>query len=114
MIGALGVATAIQAHLQQKMDSIAVMKCLGAKSAQVLRIYVMQTLGLGLVGSAAGIALGTLVQMTLPIFLERYFQVSSMPRFDAVSALQGLMVGVLTVLLFTIPPCWAFATFGPR
>jgi putative ABC transport system permease protein len=104
VIGSLGVATAIQAHLQQKMDSIAIMKCIGAKSAQVLRIYIMQTLGLGLAGSAAGIALGTLVQMTLPLFLERYFRISSMPRFDAVSALQGLLVGVLTVLLFTIPP----------
>jgi putative ABC transport system permease protein len=104
VIGALGVATAIQAHLQQKMDSIAIMKCIGAKSSQVLRIYIMQTVGLGLAGSAAGIAIGTLVQMTLPIFLERYFQISSMPRFDAVSAFQGLLVGVLTVLLFTIPP----------
>ncbi|MDQ1469753.1 MAG: putative transport system permease protein, partial [Bryobacterales bacterium] len=104
VIGALGVATAIQAHLQQKMDSIAIMKCLGAKSAQVLRIYVLQTVGLGLAGSAAGIALGSLVQMIFPIFLERYFHVTSMPRFDAISALQGLLVGVLTVLLFTIPP----------
>jgi putative ABC transport system permease protein len=104
VIGALGVATAIQAHLQQKMDSIAIMKCIGAKSAQVLRIYLMQTVGLGLVGSAAGIAVGSLVQAILPVFLERYFQVSSMPRFDAISALQGLLVGVLTVLLFTIPP----------
>ena len=104
VIGALGVATAIQAHLQQKMDSIAVMKCLGAKSSQVLRIYVLQTLGLGLAGSAAGIAVGSLVQMIFPIFLERYFQVSSMPRFDLLSAFQGLLVGVLTVLLFTIPP----------
>ena len=51
VIGALGVATAIQAHLQQKMDSIAVMKCLGAKSSQVLRIYILQTTGLGLVGA---------------------------------------------------------------
>jgi putative ABC transport system permease protein len=98
------VATAIQAHLQQKMDSIAIMKCLGAKSAQVLRIYVLQTVGLGLAGSAAGIAVGSLVQMIFPIFLERYFHVTSMPRFDAISALQGLLVGVLTVLLFTIPP----------
>lgn len=104
VIAALGVATAIQAHLQQKMDSIAVMKCLGAKSSQVLRIYVLQTIGLGLAGSAAGIAVGSLVQMVFPIFLERYFQVSSMPRFDAVSALQGLLVGLLTVLLFTVPP----------
>ena len=104
VIAALGVATAIQAHLQQKMDSIAVMKCLGAKSSQVLRIYVIQTVGLGLAGSAMGIAVGSLVQMVFPLFLERYFHISSMPRFDAVSALQGLMVGVLTVLLFTVPP----------
>jgi putative ABC transport system permease protein len=104
VIGALGVATAIQAHLQQKMDSIAIMKCLGAKSAQVLRIYILQTIGLGLVGSAAGIAVGSLVQMVFPIFLERYFNIGAMPRFDLISALQGLLVGVLTVLLFTIPP----------
>lgn len=104
VIGALGVATAIQAHLQQKMDSIAVMKCLGAKSTQILRIYVLQTTGLGLVGSAAGIAVGSLVQLVFPVFLERYFHLTSVPRFDALSALQGLLVGVLTVLLFTIPP----------
>ena len=104
VIGALGVATAIQAHLQQKMDSIAIMKCLGAKSAQVLRIYVLQTAGLGLAGSLAGIALGSLVQMAFPIFLARYFEVSMVPRFDFVSALQGLIVGMLIVMLFTIPP----------
>ena len=104
VIGALGVATAIQAHLQQKMDSIAIMKCLGAKSAQVLRIYVLQTAGLGLVGSLAGIALGSLVQMAFPILLSRYFQIAVAPHFDIVSATQGLVVGLLTVLLFTVPP----------
>jgi putative ABC transport system permease protein len=104
VIGALGVATAIQAHLQQKMDSIAIMKCLGAKSSQVLRIYLLQTAGLGLAGSFAGIALGSLVQMAFPLFLARYFQIAMAPRFDFVSAAQGLAVGLLTVLLFTVPP----------
>jgi putative ABC transport system permease protein len=104
VIGALGVATAIQAHLQQKMDSIAIMKCLGARSAQVLRIYVLQTAGLGLGGSLAGIALGSLVQMAFPFFLAHYFQVTMAQHFDVVSALQGLAVGLLTVLLFTVPP----------
>ncbi|MDP9053095.1 MAG: FtsX-like permease family protein [Acidobacteriota bacterium] len=104
VIGALGVATAIQAHLQQKMDSIAIMKCLGAKSAQVLRIYVLQTAGLGLAGSLAGIALGSLVQMAFPVLLSRYFHISVAPHVDAVSAAQGLIVGLLTVMLFTVPP----------
>lgn len=113
VIGALGVATAIQAHLQQKMDSIAVMKCLGARSSQVLRIYLIQTIGLGLAGSAAGILLGSAVQMVFPLFLERYFQVTSMPRFDLLSALQGLLVGVLTVLLFTVPPLLGIREIRP-
>ena len=58
LIAPLGVATAMHSHLQQKMDSIAIMKCLGARSGQIIRIYVSQTLALGLAGGLAGIALG--------------------------------------------------------
>jgi len=113
VIGALGVATAIQAHLQQKMDSIAVMKCLGAKSSQVLRIYVLQTAGLGIAGSLVGIALGSLVQMAFPVLLSHYFQIPATPHFDAVSAGQGLAVGILTVLLFTVPPLLGIRDIRP-
>ena len=42
--GAMGVASAMHGHLQQKLDSIAVMKCIGARSAQVIRVYTVQTL----------------------------------------------------------------------
>ena len=52
VIGAMGVASAMHGHLQQKLDSIAVMKCMGARSAQVIRIYTAQTLMLGLGGGA--------------------------------------------------------------
>jgi putative ABC transport system permease protein len=113
VIGALGVATAIQAHLQQKMDSIAIMKCLGARSSQILRIYLIQTIGLGLAGSAVGIAFGAFVQSVFPIFLSGYFHLSSLPRFSPLSALQGLLVGVLTVLLFTVPPLLGIRTIRP-
>ncbi len=113
VIGALGVATAIQAHLQQKMDSIAIMKCLGARSSQILRIYLIQTIGLGIVGSAVGIAFGTFVQTMFPIFLSGYFHLTSLPRFSPLSALQGLLVGVLTVLLFTIPPLLSIRNIRP-
>ena len=53
----MGVATAMHGHLQQKLDSIAVMKCLGARSAQMIRIYTAQTLMLGLAGGVLGAAL---------------------------------------------------------
>ena len=56
VIGAMGVATAMHGHLQQKLDSIAVMKCMGARSAQIIRIYMAQTLMLGLGGGLIGVA----------------------------------------------------------
>ena len=33
IVGAIGVGTAIRAHLDQRLDSIAIMKCLGARSS---------------------------------------------------------------------------------
>ena len=34
---------AMHAHLQQKMDHIAVMKSLGGTSVEIMRIYMLQT-----------------------------------------------------------------------
>jgi putative ABC transport system permease protein len=45
--------TAMRAHIQQRMDSIAIMKCIGARSSHVMRIYLLQTIALGLAGGLA-------------------------------------------------------------
>ena len=58
VVGALGVAMAMQSHLQQKMDAIAVMKSLGGRSSQILQIYLLQALLLALAGGAIGLLLG--------------------------------------------------------
>ena len=66
IVGALGVAMAMHAHLQQKMDNIAVMKSLGATSRDIIGIYTLQTLMLGLVGGLAGVVVGRVVERTFP------------------------------------------------
>lgn len=103
IVGALGVATAMHAHLQQKMDTIAILKCLGARSGQVTRIYLVQTLALGLAGGLLGIAFGTLVQRAFPVLIGRFFPVQPRMGLDLVPAAQGLAIGILTTLLFTLP-----------
>src|SRR5450759_192234 len=62
IVGALGVATAIYAHLQQRLDTIAILNCRGARSSQIIGIYTMQTMLLGLAGGLAGVAVGAGVQ----------------------------------------------------
>src|SRR6185437_9309845 len=73
VIGAMGVASAMHGHLQQKLDSIAVMKCIGARSSQVLRIYTAQTLMLGLAGGLLGSVFGIAVAAAFPKLIANYF-----------------------------------------
>lgn len=104
VLGAVGVAMAMRAHLQQRLDSIAIMKSLGAGSSQIIRIYLLQTLLLGLAGSVLGLVLGFAVQLTLPLFLAKLLHLTPGFRLDGHAALLGLGAGMLTTLLFTLPP----------
>src|SRR5579875_1302117 len=104
VLGAIGVAMAIRAHLQQRMDSIAIMKALGAGSTQVMKIYLLQTVLLGLAGGLLGLLMGFGVQLTLPLFLARLLHLTPTFRLDSHALLLGLTAGVLTTLLFSLPP----------
>ncbi|HWQ55999.1 MAG TPA: FtsX-like permease family protein [Bryobacteraceae bacterium] len=104
VVGALGVGTAIDAHLRQKMDTIAILKCLGARSSQVLRIYVVQTLILGVAGGLAGVAVGAAVTRAFPVLLSRILPAAPALGWDPLPAIQGLIIGVAATLLFTVPP----------
>src|SRR5579863_4821049 len=98
IVGALGVATAMHAHLQQRMDSIAIMKCIGARSREIMQIYLLQTIGLGLAGGLVGIAFGTVVEAAFPPLIARYFHLRPEQHWDATTAVQGLAIGILTTL----------------
>ncbi len=113
IVGSLGVAMAMHSHLRQKMDTIAIMKCLGARSGQVIRIYASQTLMLGLLGGLLGVAAGLAVQKVFPLLISRFFQAPRGIGFDPLSAAQGLAIGVLTTLLFTLPPLLTIRTVKP-
>ncbi len=103
IVGALGVAATMHAHLQQRLDSIAIMKCLGARSAQVLKIYMAQTAVLGLAGGLAGAVVGAFVQAAFPLLIMRYFSLTPSFSIDFQAAGEAMLIGLLVAILFTIP-----------
>ncbi|MGD0777760.1 MAG: FtsX-like permease family protein [Candidatus Solibacter sp.] len=113
VIGAMGVASAMHGHLQQKLDSIAVMKCMGARSAQVIRIYTAQTMMLGLGGGVIGVAFGVGVAAAFPGLISKYFAMDVSPYWDAWPAVQGIAVACLVTLLFTLPPLLGIRDIRP-
>ncbi|MES2392966.1 MAG: FtsX-like permease family protein [Acidobacteriota bacterium] len=104
VLGAVGVAMAMRAHLQQRLDSIAIMKSLGARSTQVIKIYLLQTLLLGIGGGILGLILGLGVQLAFPFFLGKLLGITPAFRVDYHAFGLGLTAGLLTTLLFTLPP----------
>lgn len=104
VLGAIGVAMAMHAHLEQRMDMLAILKAVGAGSGDLLRIFLLQTLGLGLAGGLLGVAAGAAVMAALPAVFGTLLPVHARLAFPWRSAAAGLATGLLTTLLFCLPP----------
>ncbi|WP_089408434.1 ABC transporter permease [Granulicella rosea] len=104
VLGAVGVAMAMRAHLAQRLDTIAIMKSLGAQSGQIVKIYLLQTLLLGTLGGLIGVVMGVGVQMAFPYLLKNLINVAPDLHIDPRAIAAGLGAGILTTLLFTLPP----------
>lgn len=103
-LGAIGVGSAIHAHIRQKVPVIAVLRCVGATARTSFAIYLVQGLGLGLLGAGLGALLGIAAQLALPPLVREFlpFQVEFFVSWAAVA--RGVGAGVLTSLLFALLP----------
>jgi putative ABC transport system permease protein len=104
VLGAIGVAMAMRAHLAQRMDILAVMKSIGARSSDILRIYILQTTLLGLAGGLLGVILGIGVEKLLPQVLGMLLPITVATSIPYKAGAAGLLTGLLTTLLFCLPP----------
>jgi putative ABC transport system permease protein len=113
IVGAIGVAMAMYAHLQQKMDNIAVMKSLGATSNEIIRIFTIQTVMLGILGGLGGVLVGRAVEQVFPSLISKLLDIKATVEWHADAAFQAIAVGILTTLLFTLPPLLAIRKIRP-
>jgi putative ABC transport system permease protein len=114
VLGAIGVAMAMRAHLQQRIEVLAIMKSIGARSSDILRIYLLQTVLLGLVGGLVGVLFGLGVEWIFPALLGQLVPVQADLRLPWHSALAGLGTGILTTVLFCLPPLLQIRTVRPN
>ena len=112
-VGGLGVAMIVYSHLQQRLDTIAIMKCYGATSDIVTRVFLFQTIAMGAAGSLLGVGFGFLLQGVAPTFIADYFPQA--PSFDwqLLPAVQAFGVGMLTVLMFSVPTLLGIRRVAP-
>ena len=104
LLGGLGVASAVHVYIRQQMDSIAVLRCLGATSWQVFAINLLQALAMGLFGSILGALFGVGLQQMMPYVVRDFLPVGVrvLPSPHAIAV--GLASGVWTASVFALLP----------
>ncbi|MEW6756486.1 MAG: FtsX-like permease family protein [Candidatus Latescibacterota bacterium] len=66
LLGAVGVASAVHAHVRGRLETVAVLRSLGASARQATAIYLLQAAGMGLAGALAGAVGGTPHHLSRP------------------------------------------------
>jgi putative ABC transport system permease protein len=113
LLGGLGVASAVHVYIRRRLDTVAVLRCLGAPAGTLLAAYLLQAAVAGLLGSLVGAALGAGLQLALPRLLRDVLPVdvpwSPSPR----AILGGLGVGLWVALAFSLLPLLAVRRVSP-
>ncbi len=104
LLGGIGVGSAVQVFIKRKREGIAVLRCLGATSGQVFGIYLLQAAVMGLAGSAAGVLLGVILQLAMPVVFGAFLPLDVAVRPSLPAVLTGLGVGVWVATVFALIP----------
>jgi putative ABC transport system permease protein len=98
---AIGLGT--RRFVERHLDGCAVMRCLGATQARLLRLFSVEFLVLGLTACAIGCAAGYVAQEAIARAVTEVIK-TDLPPPRLLPAVQGFLVGVVLLLGFALPP----------
>ncbi len=103
LVGGVGVAQGVRAWLVARLDSLAILKCLGARPRDLMRTSVVQAALLGLVAGLLGGTLGLLAILLVPAILGGALPVEAVSAWQPGALLRGIALGVGVSTAFSAP-----------
>ena len=104
MIAGIGIGGGTASYLETRRNGIATLKVLGATSADITRIYVLQLGSAALVGSFAGLVAGIAALPILAHALADLLPVGDSLTITAWPLIRAALWGLLVALVFAAPP----------
>ncbi|MBI1723827.1 MAG: ABC transporter permease [Gemmatimonadetes bacterium] len=104
LLGGIGVASGVGAFVAGKIDTVAVLRCLGASRPLVFAVYLTQAAALGLIAATAGAGLGVATQLVLPRLLRGLLPADVRFTLEPDVILGGIGIGVAVAVLFALRP----------
>ena len=113
LLGCVGVASAVNVFVKEKLTSVAILRCLGVSSFDALMIYLSQIIIMGLAGSILGAALGSLLQLVLPVVFGEFLPVDVNVQVSWNAVFFGIVTGLFISVLFALLPLLKIRKVSP-
>lgn len=113
LLGCVGVASAVQLYVKEKVTSVAILRTLGASGRQAFLIYLIQTAFMGLLGAVVGALGGSVIQLILPRVFGNFLPITVETSLSGSAILGGIGTGVLISVLFALLPLLAIRNVSP-
>jgi putative ABC transport system permease protein len=105
ILGGIGVSSVSRVFVQQKIRSIAILKCVGATSHEILAVYMTQVLLLGVAGSLLGVGIAAAAIAAVPAIVGDVAAVLHVEYgLTSGAVAQGFAIGLLVSVLFSLVP----------
>ena len=104
LLGCIGIASSVHIYIKEKLKNVAVLKCLGASRKQSFYIYLIQIIGIGLIGGVLGSIIGTSLQFAFPYILQDFLPFNVEISISVQPIIMGIALGVLMSVLFALLP----------
>ncbi|MFZ1641458.1 MAG: FtsX-like permease family protein [Candidatus Contendobacter sp.] len=104
ILAGVGVAIAARRFAARHWDSVAIMRCVGATQALIVRLFVLELLALAALAGAMGLLVGYLAQYGLSGVLGSLVSATELPPPSWRPIPPALATGFVTLLGFGLPP----------
>jgi putative ABC transport system permease protein len=104
VLGGIGISSVTRVFVQQKMKTIAILKCLGGRNGRVISTYLAQVMALGFAGSLMGLVIAQLASVLIPRYFAGRLPFNIEFGLTWPAVWQGLGVGLMISLLFSLVP----------
>ncbi len=124
LAGAFGVINTMMMSISERTREIGTLKAIGARSSQVVKIFLSEALLIGLIGAAVGVFVGILASFALPLFTGSVsasnfggagtlFSGGISPSLTLSNILLSLALGTLVGVLAGLYPAWRASRMNP-
>jgi putative ABC transport system permease protein len=104
LIGGVGVANAVKAHLDRRWEVIATLKSLGATGSRVFAIYLLQVVALATLGALPGLLVGAALPFLIAWGFGTVLPLPLEPALHPGDLALAYLYGLLTAIAFAMWP----------